>query len=358
MHTHPAALGLLTSLAVLAPSIAQAGVTGVTVSPSAPTVNQPAMVTVTGTNPCGAVEINFGDGEVTTFPLQTPGLPFTATHTWTTSGPKTVTAKGQGNCTGQVMASIQVKSSTNIAALCKQIDCSTVLTALKPAITATFGFATPGGTLALIGKNFGTNPGSVVATLTTWTGGETTRTLSVIEWKNTMVGVDWPSDIAGVKHHNAALRLTTANKWTSDPRIVTFFPHEDFKVLPWGDVKVVSCGTDGNVDACNGQQDPDDDGFSAGGADSFNGFHYNVWGAIGNDSGTDKFQVALKNDWVMQSLGWSVNVDAGEGAAAKPGGFSQVANWQPSVSWWVSPNDSVYYVGVVTITGPTGVPHK
>jgi hypothetical protein len=123
-------------------------------------------------------------------------------------------------------------------------------------------------------------------------------------------------------------------------------------------VKVLSCGTDGNVDACNGQQDPDDDGFSAGGSDSFNGFHYNVWGAIGDDSGTDKFQVALKNDWVMQSFGWSVNVDSGEGAANKPGGFSQVANWQPSVGWWVSPNDSLYYVGVVTITGPAGVPHK
>jgi hypothetical protein len=356
MRVRSSALGLLVALGVLTPSILQAGVTGVTVSPPSPTVNQSATVTVTGTNPCGAVEINFGDGDVTTFPLQT-GLPFTTTHTWTTIGQKTVAAKGQGNCTGQASSSIQVKTSFNLQ-LCQQVDCGQLAMLLKPAITATFGFATPGGTLALIGKNFGTTPGTVVATLTPWNGGQMTRTLSIVEWKNTMVGVDWPADIAGVRQQNATLRLTTSGQMTSDPRTVTFFPQEDFKVLPWGDVKVVSCGTDGNVDACNGQVDPDDDGFSAGGHDSFNGYHYNVWGAIGNDSGTDKFQIALKNDWVMQSLGWDVNVDSGEGNAGKPGGFSQIANWQPSVSWWISPNDGLYYVGVVTIVGPVGVPHK
>src|SRR5207249_5159014 len=31
------------------------------------TVNQPATVTVTGTNPCGAVRIDFGDAQVITF---------------------------------------------------------------------------------------------------------------------------------------------------------------------------------------------------------------------------------------------------------------------------------------------------
>jgi hypothetical protein len=355
MWARASALALLTSLAVLSPSTAQAGVTGVTVSPPSPTVNQSATVTITGTNPCGAVEINFGDGDVMTYALQA-GLPFTTMHTWTTSGAKTIAAKGQGNCTGQAASSIQVKSTANnLVALCKAINCAVFL---QPTITATFGFAKPGGTLALIGKNFGSTPGSVVATLTTWTGNQMTRTLSVIEWKNTIVGVDWPGDIAGVKHHNATLRLTTSWNSTTDPRVVTFFPMEDFRVLPWGDVKVVSCGTDSNIDACNGQQDPDDDGFSAGGDDSFNGWHYNVWGAIGDDSGTDTFQIALKNDWVMQSFGWSVNVDSGEGNAGKPGGFAQIANWQPSVGWWISPNDSLYYVGVVTMVGPAGVPHK
>ena len=335
---------------------AHAAVTGVSVSPPSPTINQAATVTVTGQNPCGAVEIDFGDGAKTTYPLQAPGLPFSVPHTWTTTGPKTIAAKGQGNCTGQVNASIQVKSAISLGDLCKVLDCGALF---KPSITSVFGFATPGGTLAVIGKNFGTKPGTVVATLKTWNGADLKKTLSVLEWKNTTIGVDWPADITGVKQQNATIEVTTAGNSKSDPRTLTFFPADDFKILPAADVKVIFCGTDGNTDSCNGQQDPDDEGgFSPVASDSFDGWHFNTWGAIGDDTDTDKFQIALKNGWVMQSFAWDVSVDPGEGWANKPTGFSQSANWSPSVKWLVTPNDTVAYVGTVTIVGPVGVPYK
>jgi hypothetical protein len=227
---------------------------------------------------------------------------------------------------------------------------------IKPTITQTFGFPTPGGTLAIIGKNFGTNPGSVVATLTTWNGQTLQKTLKVIEWKNTIVGVEFPTDITGVKQGNGTLRLTAGNS-TSDPRSFTFFPTQDFRELPGGDVKLISCGDDSNADECNGHKDPDDSSwFTAGSGDALSGFHMNVWGAIGDDTGTDSYQISLANGWEMVNFYW--DVDGDEVSATKPSGFKPTANWSPSTNWVVTPNDTLFYQGVITIHGPLGVPYK
>jgi Big-like domain-containing protein/BACON domain-containing protein/all-beta uncharacterized protein len=86
-------------------SVSNAQVTAVTVS-SPRTQDSPATVTVHGTNPCGAVQINFGDGQANTYPTTT--LPVSFAHTWTSGGYKTVTATGHGNCTGQVSSTIFV----------------------------------------------------------------------------------------------------------------------------------------------------------------------------------------------------------------------------------------------------------
>jgi hypothetical protein len=344
--------------ALIHPLWAEAGVVnGVSVSPPGPTVNQAATVTVTGTNPCGAVLIDFGDGQATT--VQTP-MPIQVQHTWTTVGMKKVTAKGAGtNCSGEVSVSVDVKTGSilgNAGELCKAIDCHKLFG--KPVISSFFGFATPGGVLAVIGKYFGTKPGSVTATLQTWNGGTITKNLKVIEWTNTMVGVEWPTDITGVRQQQGNV-VVKAGTMTSDPRALAFFPTDDHKVLGPGDVKVISCGDDGNADKCNNQIDPDDEGwFFPAATQALDGFHMNVWGAIGDDTGTDSYQIALKNDWVMQSFFWDVDVDAGEGWAQKPSGFTQGANWAPQVKWSVTPNDNLYYHGTVTIVGPLGVPFK
>ena len=82
--------------------------TSVEISPSPVGVNQSANVIVHGSNPCGAVELNFGDGSVVqTYPITQ--LPAYFAHTWTTTGQKTVTAIGHGNCSGQTSTVVTVQ---------------------------------------------------------------------------------------------------------------------------------------------------------------------------------------------------------------------------------------------------------
>jgi hypothetical protein len=81
-------------------------VLGVTVTPSPVGVGQSGTVTVTGTNPCGAVMVNYGDGTVIFHPITS--LPASFAHTWTTAGTKTVTASGMANCSGSSSTSVVV----------------------------------------------------------------------------------------------------------------------------------------------------------------------------------------------------------------------------------------------------------
>lgn len=81
-------------------------VTGVSINPSQIAIGQSSTVTVTGTPLCTAVQINFGDGTAQSFP--TSGLPFSHQHTWSTAGPKTITATGFGNCAGSASANLAV----------------------------------------------------------------------------------------------------------------------------------------------------------------------------------------------------------------------------------------------------------
>ncbi len=84
-------------------------VTGITVTPNPFTVGQTATVTVTGNaNPCGAVGLDFGDGEAWVKGHGDPltVTPFSRTHVWTTGGPKVVTATGHGNCRGTVSITV------------------------------------------------------------------------------------------------------------------------------------------------------------------------------------------------------------------------------------------------------------
>jgi hypothetical protein len=63
-------------------------------------------VTVDGTNPCGAVQIDYGDGAVVTHPIQ--GLPSTVPHEYTRIGEYQIRASGMGNCDGGASTSVRV----------------------------------------------------------------------------------------------------------------------------------------------------------------------------------------------------------------------------------------------------------
>ena len=63
--------------------------------------------TVRGANPCGAVEIDFGDGtRVATYPVRQ--LPVTVVHDYRRSGEFTVTARGTGYCGGHATSRLRV----------------------------------------------------------------------------------------------------------------------------------------------------------------------------------------------------------------------------------------------------------
>jgi hypothetical protein len=94
---------LAAALLALAPAAAQRGiVSGVTAAAGA--AGAPVTITVTGTNPCGAVRIDYGDGAAVTHPLT--GVPASITHQYERAGTYHIVAEGMGNCDGRVETSV------------------------------------------------------------------------------------------------------------------------------------------------------------------------------------------------------------------------------------------------------------
>jgi PKD repeat protein len=81
-------------------------VTGVSLSTRTIVVGTSVSVTVTGTNPCGAAHIIYGDGAAITYPIT--GLPTTQTHIYDAPGNYTITARGMGNCDGEATTTLTV----------------------------------------------------------------------------------------------------------------------------------------------------------------------------------------------------------------------------------------------------------
>jgi hypothetical protein len=61
---------------------------------------------VYGTNPCGLVNINWGDG--VGWYHAVPQLPYSYGYAWAAPGTYTITAFGGGNCSGQASTTITV----------------------------------------------------------------------------------------------------------------------------------------------------------------------------------------------------------------------------------------------------------
>lgn len=93
-------------LGLATPGAQTGAVTGLQLSAGVVDVETPVTFTVTGENPCGAVEVVFGDGDAITYPIT--GLPHTVTHIYRRPGSFAVTARGQGPCGGSVAANPRV----------------------------------------------------------------------------------------------------------------------------------------------------------------------------------------------------------------------------------------------------------
>lgn len=97
-----AALGLIPGAGVAAAGT----VTRVSVAPDRITAGGTVTITVSGTNPCGAAHIIYGDGEAVTYAIT--GLPYTQSHVYAKAGTYTITGKGMGNCDGEVTTTLSV----------------------------------------------------------------------------------------------------------------------------------------------------------------------------------------------------------------------------------------------------------
>jgi hypothetical protein len=101
-------IGFCLLLTSAASARAQGSVTSVAVAPRTIVAGGTVTVTATGTNPCGAARINYGDGDAITYALT--GLPVTQTHVYQKAGNYTITAEGMGNCGGAPTTTLTVSA--------------------------------------------------------------------------------------------------------------------------------------------------------------------------------------------------------------------------------------------------------
>jgi hypothetical protein len=226
----------------------------------------------------------------------------------------------------------------------------------------------PDGVGAIVGKNFGAAKGTVVAHLTRWDGKDASRQLDVVKWTAKLIEIHWPADISGVMDQSTMLQVTTANQVKTNEWPVVFSAALDTKVLPYGELLHVDCGTDSNEDVCGTEWDADDATSFIGGeitpwavpcAGTICGRHSNVWGAIGDDKDSDVFVLPnLKNGWALSGLK-NLEWNTSGGSLSGPTGFQpNGTNGVLTVKWMVTPNDDVAYDIAVKVSGPIGVPRK
>ncbi len=189
--------------------------------------------------------------------------------------------------------------------------------------------------------------------------------LTVKGWSPTLIEVEWPGSLTGVRDQaDAVVEARHDNAVDRASWKVFFRANTEHRVLPMSRVRVVTCGKDGNLNTCNSTNH--DGAYCAASwgiqpghpkcAGSFWGFHYNCSGAIGNDQGTDEYEVRLKNGWTIASVEIQKESEGGAVGNPAPPAATGSASWNPRVTWAVTPADDVYYCAFVHISGPKGVP--
>jgi hypothetical protein len=96
----------LSFIAALASSAHAATITGLTVTPAEARAGTSVSATAAGSGFCGAVNIDWGDGEAITYATST--LPVTQSHVYQRGGTFTLRAQGMGNCDGQATAVVTI----------------------------------------------------------------------------------------------------------------------------------------------------------------------------------------------------------------------------------------------------------
>src|SRR4029453_18627805 len=101
---------LVTSLLIGSGAAAAGTVTAVKADAATAPVGATVTVTASGTNPCGAAHIDYGDGTAITYAIT--GLPTAQIHAYQKPGAFTIVARGMGNCDGTATTRIEITGMT------------------------------------------------------------------------------------------------------------------------------------------------------------------------------------------------------------------------------------------------------
>ena len=371
-------------------------ITGLTVDPSPACLNQPVKVTILGSGSCDqGIYLDFIK-DVDTVQLTSPGpFPVEVQHTYTQTGTVTLRARGvnpfECSTTKETTLTIQdcgrggngrgsrggvtIVVDGKVAELCKVVDCggspqvtlgpTVPIPYIAPRIEAALGaVGNPGRVVLLMGKSFGTSLGQVIL----HAGNGQSRVLPVDAWGPQSISARMPHDIGGACVEPFEIEVVTqaglkSNRW----KLAAL---RDYRILEQKDVKVVKCDNDGNWNYCNGVNPGGDwcsssQPFTAspGASASVLASHSNCWGAIGDDKGTDTYQVGpLKNGWGVSGAVFKSWTDGGytiPSSNSLPGGFqSGASTWKFNVSWNAKSGSTVVYGMDIQVGGPECGSHK
>ncbi len=357
-----------------------ANLDAVTASPDPGTAGQQITITASKSGPenCGWL-VNYGDG-TSSQPMGFPGATKSVQHEYSAPGTYTIHVAGanHGNkpqCNDSASHEIEVKPAhgpgggtleiskvadlplglkpndptLQISELCKQINCKGLVAI--PNVEGHFGLTRPGGVVAWKGKGFA-GQGKVTLSYVDWKNNPKTATLEILEWKNGLLGTKIPAGLTGFRAQTASIVVTNEAGNKSAPYAFALHPTLDSVDLKRQHVKIVHCSQAANIGAC--------DMLDFSGDPPIPAMHKNKWGAIGDDQGTDKYEIKVKNGWVIswtKTNKWGTSNDEWVNGPSDGAGVG-LATWTPSYTWNVSPADKVFYATWITVEGPKGVPFQ
>ena len=212
-----------------------------------------------------------------------------------------------------------------------------------------------GSTIYIKGKRFGNKKGRIIMYF-----GSSPVQLVNLGWTDaTRVHGTVPMSVNGRPNRQVTIRVERADGKLSNARTIQFRGREEM-VLTRNHVSV-TCGTDANANVCNNWSKGTANIFVTGGCPSDEiaicGLHVNNKFAVGDDTGTDHFNITLHNGWTFKSIKrkiWkksSGDEHIGNLTPPFPKGKS---TWGVSIGWVVSPGDFINYGYEITIEGPVG----
>jgi len=217
------------------------------------------------------------------------------------------------------------------------------------------GVAQAGSTIYIKGKRFGEQKGRILM----YFGSSPVELVNVVWEDATRVHGTVPMYVNGRPNQGVKIRVERADHTLSNAKTIPFRGREEM-VLKRQYVSV-TCGTDANANVCNNWSKGTANIFVTGDCPSDDiaicGLHVNNKFAIGNDTGTDHFNITLHNGWTFKSIKRKIwkksSGDEKIGNLTPPFPKGQ-SSWGVSIGWVVSPGDFINYGYEITIEGPVG----